>query len=199
MTPRAAFAEEIRETDPESKDESEPSASRALTDLVTALEKREADAFAAALLFTAMSRAANVPCVLIAGVLIDQGGQTTRHYWAEFWIDGFGWVPVDPALGAGAALFNTDSIKTGDDIGEESPDDINIETFDYRNYYFGNIDNQRIAFSRGDLTLAQMESRGRVVSHYQSYSLQNIWEEAAGGLESYTSLWGDITISGIYQ
>jgi hypothetical protein len=66
------------------------------------------------------------------------------------------------------------------------------------NYYFGNSDNMRIAFSRGDIVLSQMESRGRLVSHTQSYSMQNIWEEAVGGLESYSSLWGDIIITGIY-
>ena len=148
--------------------------------LVTALEQRQADPGAAALLFTTMARAAGIPCVPVAGVLIDQNGQTFRHYWAEFWIDGFGWIPVDPAMGAGIPfVLNPDQ--------------------DTVNFYFGNMDNQRIAFSRGEISLSQMENRGRVVSHSQSFSLQNIWEEAAGGLESYSSLWGDIIITGIYQ
>jgi hypothetical protein len=69
---------------------------------------------------------------------------------------------------------------------------------DTANYYFGNLDSQRIAFSRGELILSQIESRGRLISHLHSYSFQNIWEEAVGGLESYSSLWGDITITGIY-
>jgi hypothetical protein len=29
------------------------------------------------------------------------------------------------------------------------------------------------------------------------YSLQNRWEEASGGLDSYSSLWSDISIDGI--
>ncbi|MCL2243494.1 MAG: IPT/TIG domain-containing protein [Treponema sp.] len=148
--------------------------------IVAALELREADPYNAALLFTAMARAARIPCLPIAGVLINRSGQTLRHYWAEIWLDGFGWLPVDPAMGAGAVpgsyIFKQDMV----------------------NYYFGNLDNQRIAFSRGEVNLSQMESRGRQVPRPQSYSLQNIWEEAAGGLESYSSLWGDITISGIY-
>jgi len=169
--------------------------------LVIALQERKADTCTAALLFTALSRAAGVPCIPVAGVMIDRSGQTARHYWAEFWIDGFGWVPADPAMGAGITFFNESAGKNTRENIEETDDNDYIdeeEIFDYANYYFGNLDNQRIAFSRGDLTLTQMESRGRVVSHSQSYSLQNIWEEAAGGLESYTSLWGDITISGIY-
>jgi len=148
-------------------------------DLVSSLEQRQMTPYTAALLFTAISRAAGIPCIPVAGVLIDQNGLTTRHYWAEFWINGFGWVPVDPAMGAG-------TVSEG-------------ELRDNFNFYFGNIDNQRIAFSRGEILLSQMESRGRILSHPQSYSLQNIWEEAAGGLESYTSLWGDIIIIGIYN
>jgi len=149
---------------------------------VSALEQKKADSYSAALLYTAMVRAAKVPCIPTAGVLINRHSQTMRHYWAEVWIDDFGWLPVDPVLGAGAA-----------------PDSyINKEESELAGYYFGNIDSQRIAFSRGELHLSQMESRGRLVSHTQSYSLQNIWEEAAGGLESYSSLWGDIIINGTY-
>jgi len=148
--------------------------------IVDALEQREANSYTAALLYTALLRAAGVPCIPVAGVLIDRNSQTLRHFWAEFWIDGFGWVPADPVMGSGAAPASF--------ITKEEP----------ANYYFGNLDNQRIAFSRGEIELSQMESRGRLSSHTQAYSLQNIWEEATGGLESYSSLWGDITISGIY-
>jgi transglutaminase-like putative cysteine protease len=148
--------------------------------IVNALEKRQADSRTAALLYAALVRAAGVPCIPVAGVLIDRNGQTLRHFWTEFWIDGFGWVPADPVMGAEAVPVSF--------ITKENP----------VNFYFGSLDNQRIAFSRGELVLSQMESRGRLAAHNQAYSLQNIWEEATGGLESYSSLWGDITISGIY-
>ena len=127
-----------------------------------------------------MARASGLPCIPAAGVLINRNRQTIHHYWAEFWINGFGWIPVDPAMGAGAV-----------------PDSF-IEIEDYAGFYFGSLDNHRITLSRGEPNLSQMESRGRIVSHPRSYSMQNIWEEAAGGLESYSSLWGDITITGIY-
>jgi len=148
---------------------------------VSALGQKKADSYSAALLFTAMARAAKLPCIPVAGVLINRQSQTLRHYWAEIWLDDFGWLPVDPVLGAGAAPASY----------------INKET-DLVNYYFGGTDSQRITFSRGELHLSQMGSRGRLVSHTQSYSLQNIWEEASGGLESYSSLWGDIIIRGTY-
>jgi len=148
---------------------------------VSALGQKKADSYSAALLFTAMARAAKLPCIPAAGVLINRQSQTLRHYWAEIWLDDFGWLPVDPVLGAGAVPASY----------------INKEN-DLENYYFGSTDSQRITFSRGELHLSQMGSRGRLVSHTQSYSLQNIWEEASGGLESYSSLWGDIIIRGTY-
>jgi len=147
----------------------------------SALTLKKADPYSAALLYAAMARAAKLPCIPVAGVLINRQSQTIRHYWTEIWIEDFGWLPVDPALGAGAV-----------------PASFLDENIDRANYYFGNIDSRRIAFSRGELNLSQMESRGRVVSHTQTYSLQNIWEEASGGLESYSSLWGDIIIRGTY-
>jgi len=145
-----------------------------------AIETKSADTYTAALLYTALARAAGIPCIPVSGVLIDRYGKTQRHYWTEFWINEFGWIPADPAMGTGKAGASF--------VENENPSA----------YYFGNTDNRRIAFSRGEIVLSQMENRGRLVSHGQSYSIQNIWEEASGGLESYTSLWGDITISGIY-
>jgi len=162
------------------------SSSTSVKSIVDALERKRGDPYAAALLYTAMTRAAGVPCIPVAGVLINQNGNTIRHYWAEFWIDGFGWIPVDPAMGAGAVKI-ADNTRQFDETEK-----------DLVNFYFGNLDNQRIAFSRGELNLSQIENRGRLVSRSQSYSLQNVWEESAGGLESYSSFWGDITISGIY-
>jgi transglutaminase-like putative cysteine protease len=147
---------------------------------VEALSTKRADPYTAALLFCALARAAGVPCIPVSGVLINRGRQTLRHYWVEFWIDGFGWIPADPAMGAGAVpVF----FRTRQDMAR---------------YYFGNIDSQRIAFSRGQANLSQMEQRGRAISRVRSYALQNIWEEVVGGLDSYSSLWGDITVTGIY-
>ncbi|MCL2066228.1 MAG: IPT/TIG domain-containing protein [Treponema sp.] len=144
------------------------------------MENKQTDTYTAALLFCAMSRAAGLPSIPTAGVLISRDQHTMRHYWAEIWINGFGWLPVDPAMGAGA-------------VGADF-----ISRQNSASFYFGGLDNMRIIFSRGELSLSQMETRGRLVSHSRSYSLQNIWEEAAGGIESYSSLWGDIIITGMY-
>lgn len=145
-----------------------------------ALEGEKADPYMAALLFCALARAAGVPSLPVAGVLVNRNRQAFRHYWAEFWIDDFGWIPLDPALGAGAA-----------------PELFYLRP-DAAAWYFGNLDNQRLTFSRGQTALSQMDPRGRAAAHPRNYALQNLWEEAAGGLESYSSLWGDITITGMY-
>jgi transglutaminase-like putative cysteine protease len=146
-----------------------------------ALEDKQASAYSAALLFCALARAAGIQAVPVAGVLVDQSRSTTLHYWAEFWIDGLGWVPVDSALGAGAApaLF------------ELRPDNAT--------YYFGNLDNRRITFSHGETILSPMDPRGRRAMQTQEYALQNFWEEAIGALESYSSLWGNIQVTGTYS
>ncbi|MDR0387485.1 MAG: IPT/TIG domain-containing protein [Treponema sp.] len=145
-----------------------------------ALLQKQADPYAAALLFCALARAGDIPAQPVAGVLVDRAPGAFRHFWAEFWIDGAGWIPADPALGAGAA-----------------PPSFNLRQ-DHEAYYFGNLDSQRIAFSRGQVSLSRMDPRGRTSVRDRDYALQTFWEEAAGGLESYSSLWSDIIINGVY-
>ncbi|MCL2602367.1 MAG: IPT/TIG domain-containing protein [Treponema sp.] len=145
-----------------------------------ALQERTADSYRAALLFCALARASGIPAIPVSGVLINSRLATVRHYWAEFWLDGFGWVPVDPALGAGAA-----------------PEFFPLRE-DYAAFYFGNMDNQRVAFSRGEHALAQMTPGGRTVQRPRELSLQNLWEEASGALQSHSSLWSDVIITGTF-
>jgi transglutaminase-like putative cysteine protease len=147
---------------------------------IEALERKEADPYMAALLFCALARASGVAALPVAGVLVDRSPAAHRHFWAVFWIEGFGWIPLDPALGAGAA-----------------PASFNLRS-DREKYYFGSLDNQRITFSRGQTQLSQMESRGRLAVRNRDYALQTLWEEAVGGIESYSSLWSDVTINGVY-
>jgi hypothetical protein len=145
-----------------------------------ALAAKRADAYSASLLFCALARAVDVPALSDAGFLVDKSRSATRHFWAEFWIDGFGWVPADPALGARAAPAGF------------------VLPADAKEYYFGNMDSQRIVFSRGLSVLSPMDPRGRIATRDRGYAFQTVWEEAVGGLESYSSLWSDITVTGVY-
>jgi transglutaminase-like putative cysteine protease len=145
-----------------------------------ALRNKTTDSYGASLLFSALCRAAGIPAAPYGGVLINVDRSTVKHYWAAFWIDGIGWIPVDLAFGAGAA-----------------PENWTLRA-DHAAWYFGNMDNQRVAFSFGETTLTPVDPKGRAVGRDREYALQNIWEEATGGLESYSSLWSDVGINGIY-
>ncbi|MDR2481122.1 MAG: IPT/TIG domain-containing protein [Spirochaetaceae bacterium] len=133
-----------------------------------------------ALKFCALCRAAGISAVPIAGVLINTKRQPTVHVWNEFWLEGFGWVPVDIVLGKGNA-----------------PPDFYLHE-NNADYYFGNIDNNRIVFSNGETQLSQMNTEGKTLSHEQSYALQNIWEESSENIRSYSSYWSEISITGVY-
>jgi transglutaminase-like putative cysteine protease len=143
--------------------------------VLEALDRKRTDPYGAALFFCAMARAGGIPALPISGVLIGRTQEVIRHYWAEFWIDGFGWIPLDPALGAGAL--------PADYALEQNP----------AAYYFGNMDNRHIAFSRGERVLSQMEVRGKTVVRERDFALQNIWEESLGDID-YDSQWGDVVI-----
>ncbi|MDR0785299.1 MAG: IPT/TIG domain-containing protein [Treponema sp.] len=144
------------------------------------VEQKKADAYSASLLFCTLARGAGIPALPIAGVLVDRFRETSPHYWAEFWIEGLGWVPVDMGLGAGLA-----------------PKDFSVPQ-DARAWYFGNIDSQRIAFSRGQNPLSPMDPRGRRAIRNPDYALQDFWEEAVGDIQSYSSLWSGIAVTGAY-
>jgi hypothetical protein len=146
-----------------------------------ALSEKRLDPYTAAVLYCALCRAAGIPAVIVSGVLCSKTGSAPPHYWVEFWVDGFGAVPVDVALGAGAAA---ESFKLRDD---------------HESYYFGNMDNQHLIFSYGESVFSKIDARGRTASRELNYALQNIWEEASGNIEAYSSYWSDINITGIYS
>lgn len=75
-----------------------------------------------AALFVALCRAAGVPARPVVGFWAKSGVEQT-HVWAEFFVEPFGWVPVDPTVGQL-------------DPGSQA-------------YYFGGMDNKRIILNKG--------------------------------------------------
>ncbi|MDA8408812.1 MAG: IPT/TIG domain-containing protein [Treponema sp.] len=145
-----------------------------------ALGAREAGSWNYGIIATALLRAAGVPALPVAGLLVDPSRATVHHTWVEFLVPGFGWVPMDPILGSGARPGGF------------------LPAFDDTSKYFGNLDDRRIAFSRGFVELEPMAANGRRASPAQPVAYQTWFEEAAGALEAYSSFWSDIEVTGLY-
>lgn len=146
------------------------------------LKRKSGDAYDFAVIYTALLRAAEVPALTDSGVLVSQDLSTQVHWWCEFYVDGFGWVPVDIALGFGL------SYKQWTDTVVENA----------KEYYFGNLDAHHVIFSRGFNNLKSIGADNKIVYIPRSYSLQSIWEEASDGTTKYSSYWSVPVIKGVY-
>jgi transglutaminase-like putative cysteine protease len=97
-------------------------------------------------LFMAMARSRGIPARFTMGFPLPEergeGDVKGYHCWAEFWVEGIGWVPVD-ASEADKAL----------DAGKPEVAD----------YYFGSLTENRVAFTRGrDIDLAPKQQGDRL-------------------------------------
>ena len=135
--------------------------------VLSMLENKTGSPYDVSLLFSTLCRASDIPCMPISGVITDED-KTYLHWWAEFYIDAYGWVPVD----IGMAL----------DVPFESK----IEN--RRTYYFGNLDGNRISFSHGEKEILPMTADGKTYSRERNFALQSFWEEALN-INSYTCFW----------
>ena len=134
------------------------------------------DSFTYAVMFTILARKAGLPSRPVAGYLVFDDKRVVKHFWSEFYINKYGWVPVDPALGDGAEF--------GDMPEVENPGE----------YYFGNLDSRHISFSKGIISIPFIAPYGRTVHKNKMYSLQKSYEEVSGNIQSYKSDWNDIKI-----
>ena len=141
---------------------------------------KKGDAYDFAILYTALCRSAGIPAVPVSGILVEDNSISRNHWWTEIYFEGYGWFPVDVALGAGL------------NYKPFSPVDNPMS------YYFGNLDSQHVAFSRGWNEIKPSLTGSKIVHRPRTYALQSIWEEAANSTTSYSSLWNDPVILGIY-
>ncbi len=144
------------------------------------LETGEADSYDLSILFAALCRAQGIPAIPVSGVLVHNDLSTENHWWCEFYLDSVGWIPVDPGLGAGKSFVSLQEID------------------DTQKWYFGNIDSQHIAFSRGNNTIKSAQQSGKKVYRPKTFALQSVWEEASAETTSYSSYWSPVVVRGVY-
>lgn len=121
-------------------------------DVLTLLDKKKGKCVDVHSVYVAFARAAGIPAREVSGIKIPkdkEGNMTTgQSCWAEFYAAGYGWVPIDPANVLKIVL--TKKIKKED-------------AKEYRDYYFGAIDENRIAYGTGrDMTLNPPQKSGKL-------------------------------------
>ena len=146
------------------------------------LKSGQGDAYDYAVIFASLARASGIPALIDSGILIGQDLTTQAHWWNEIYLAGFGWLPLDAAL--------------GDDLEYKRwPDPDNMTAADY---YFGNLDSHHIVFSRGYNEIKPFAQDNKTVKYPKSFALQSIWEEASSNTAKYSSYWSVPAIKGVY-
>lgn len=148
--------------------------------VIDLIRKKKGDSYDFAILYSAVCRAAGIPALPVSGILIQEKDVSSAHWWCEIYFEDYGWFPVDVALAAGLEFKSFSYI---DDVKE---------------FYFGNLDNQHIAFSRGWKQIRQSGVNSKTVYRPRTYAFQSIWEEAGDATSSYSSLWNNPVVLGIY-
>ncbi len=141
--------------------------------LESVIDSRKGDSRAYSLLFCALSRGSGIPARPVTGLFV-YDDKVMVHWWAEFYIQGFGWFPVDPALADGMKEIEL----------QENP----VE------YYWGNIDNQHIIFSRGIKNIPRFFPDG-IIYNNRTYANQTHYIETDSQISTISADWSDIFIT----
>jgi transglutaminase-like putative cysteine protease len=126
-------------------------------------------------LWTSLARADGIPTRMVYGAffkaeLDGKDKDQSYHCWPEFYVPGTGWVPHDVAV---ADIFvgdfelnkaNEEKVRLTTADGYKGADKAKVD------YYFGNLDERRVTFSRGrDLTLTPKQDGGPVNALAKAY------------------------------
>lgn len=127
-------------------------------------------------IYIALARAAGVPTREILGIRTgketNQDVTKWQHCWAEFYLPGYGWVPVDPADVRKAMLKQ--NLKLSDD-----------KVADLRDYYWGRVDQYRIRLSEGRDLQLNPPQKGPAIN-YLMYPFSQVGDETLDWLDPET-------------
>ncbi len=126
-----------------------------LGDVEVTLSKKSGKCADISSVFVAVARAAGVPAREVFGLRLGKkdseditGGY---HCWAEFYLPGYGWVPLDPADVRKAMLVK------GLDLEEAKP---------YIEYFFGAVDQYRVALIKGRIRRLTPAQQGGPLTYF---------------------------------
>lgn len=136
-------------------------------------EERAASAGYASLMVSAL-RTVGVPARTVSGIIISEDLNSLPHHWVELFLQGFGWFPADPALADG--MFGGEVRGPREETAPEE-------------FYFGNLDGRRIAFSYGTLSTPSMEMESEPRLPESEYARMQTFEESTPEVGDYESDW----------
>ncbi len=139
--------------------------------LARTLSGRSGNSVDLAAAFVGLCRAAGIPARTVMGLKIpsgvEKGTLTTYHGWAEFYVEGTGWIPVDPA------------------DGQANPG--------RRSYYFGALEEDRLTVSIGrDIMLVPPQEAEPL-----KYLITPYWEGNARPMPLPTLQWEFTSLTAI--
>lgn len=96
-------------------------------------KNRYGDCGAQSSYFSALCRAVGIPARTTGGFQIIKKGTASGHFWAEFYLPNYGWIPVDTSVAQAVDYLPTLTEK---------------EKKEYKDYFFGNMDPYRLVIQK---------------------------------------------------
>lgn len=112
------------------------------------LKNKSGDCGEFSLLFISLCRSIGLPARFVSGMWAISSPDTEFHAWAEFYVDGVGWIPADCTV---AYMLKNKEPNFVELLGDRGNYD----------YFFGNLDNKRLIFSKGSNILLRSYTPGK--------------------------------------